>query len=89
MAAHRTVFASGEAESTDAAYVLAEKNLWEKIGRIPGAEVRNIQHSTATRTTQETGLNIESFKVENRAIPMVIVTLLAALTINPEGSKNV
>jgi hypothetical protein len=81
-----TVFASGEAETADAAYTLAHRSLWERIGRIDGARMRGVEHSTATRVRDETSLNAETFEVETRSISVVLVTLLASITITTEGN---
>lgn len=88
MTEYKAAFASGEAGTADAAYAIAEKNLWATIAdKYPTAVVRSIQHSTATRNVVTTGLNIEEWREEHREVSAVIVTLLAALAIDTREKK--
>jgi len=87
MAEFKTVFASGQAGEADAAYTIAEKNLWAKVKAIPGAQVRSIQHATATRTVITGGLNIERWATETREVSEIIVTLLASVAVEGKGTK--
>lgn len=81
-AARRIVFATAEGAIAEEAFGRAEQLLWEKVAQIPGAEVRSIEHSIATRTVSEKSLNLEKWTTELVGeLSTVIVSLLASVTV--------
>jgi hypothetical protein len=85
----RTVFASGEAPQPDAAYQLADKNLWAQINeRYPHGKLARLEHSTAARSQVQLGLNVTDWKTERVEVSNVIITLLATIQIQEEETTK-
>lgn len=85
----RAVYATSEAATAERAFERAYELLWERIAAIEGAEVRNIDHSIATRTVSEKTLNLKEWKEQIVGeISTVIVSLLATCTIPPSQSST-
>lgn len=83
------VFASGEAPDADAAYALAQRNLWDKLQQLGLADaVKGIEHEVTTRESVARGLDIEAWEVSERRVANVIVTLLATVIRTEKGTKN-
>lgn len=87
-ASYRTVFASGEAPQADEAYRLAQRELWARVAaQHPHGSIARLEHSTATRTKTKTALNVDEWKTEALEVSTVIITLLATIQIQEEGTK--
>lgn len=82
----RTVFASGEATTADAAYALANRSLWAQIKeRYPRGKIVRLEHATAARTAVQSGLNVMTFETERVEVSNIVVTLMAAIQVQDEG----
>ncbi|KJL49552.1 hypothetical protein RS84_00026 [Microbacterium hydrocarbonoxydans] len=86
---YRTVFASGEASTADAAYALADRSLWAQIAeRYPRGKLARVEHSTAARTAVQKGLNVKTFETERVEVSNIVVTLMATIQIHEEETTN-
>lgn len=85
----RTVFASGEASTADAACALADRNLWAQITeRYPHGKIARVEHSTAARTTVQSGLNVVTFETERVEVSNIVVTLMATIQVQDEETSK-
>lgn len=85
----KTLFAAGEDEDPERAFILADQRLWHKMKQYPDWQVTAISHQTLIRQRIGRIVDLPSFKESPGVQEVIVVTLLACISRKPNNRNQI
>lgn len=82
----QAVFASGTATTADGAYVLADRELWARVGALGPVDLVRLEHSVTSVVLTGSVLNAKTLEASTARETQFVVTLLA--TVRPHSQAE-